>query len=139
MVLSDLQSVLIKVCRFKSYEECTHTIYNRVSQKSFFYRPIIILLTTLLKTDGFLKALNFTFREKTKSFKYIDLQDGSTYKNNEKEMVERYNQKFNCMVKNKPVMINLLIGQFFDGSMIYKKQYASFWPLNSIILNLPVF
>ena len=127
-----------KDCRFKNYESCTHSIHNRVSQKSLFFRPVTILIYTLLKTKGFLTALKCTFREKTENYKYIDLQDGSTYKTNLKEMVARYNENFNSLSKDRrPHMINLLLGQFFDGCQIYKKKYSVFWPLNFIILNLP--
>jgi hypothetical protein len=34
-------------------------------------------------------------------------------------------------------MINIIIGQFYDGCQIYKKKHTSFWPLVISILNLP--
>ena len=34
-------------------------------------------------------------------------------------------------------MINIVIGQFYDGCQIYKTKHSSFWPLVVSFLNLP--
>jgi hypothetical protein len=90
-----------------------------------------------LRTKGFLAALKFNFKDKLETYKYMDLQDGSTYKKNNDEMEENFNQKFSSVANDRrPIMINLLLGQFFDGSQLYKKKQIVFWPLQYIILNL---
>jgi len=123
-------------CNNRDYNECNHKIENRVSLKSMFYRPFTSLLYNLLKTEGFIHAINFNFLDQTESYKYMDCSDGSTYKNNLNDMKLRYEEKFGKLEK-KPQMINILLGQFYDGCQIFKKKYSVFWPLNAIILNLP--
>jgi len=123
-------------CRNKNYHECTHSFKTRISNKSLFFRPVTSLIYELLKNESFLFAMNYTFQDRSKKNKYMDCSDGSTYQKNLSQMVEKYHKKFND-TENKPEMINILLGQFYDGCMIYKKQYAVFWPLNIIILNLP--
>jgi hypothetical protein len=51
-------------------------------------------------------------------------------------MVEYYEFKFRND-KNKPIMINILLGQFYDGCAVFKNRVSVFWPYNIIILNLP--
>ena len=68
----------------------------------------------------------------------MDCSDGSTYKKNLSKMEQRYNEIFkDTATENKPKMINILLGQFYDGCKIFKDKYQVFWPLNAIILNLP--
>jgi hypothetical protein len=124
-------------CRGLSSSECNHSILNKISNKSLYYRPITSLIFELLNTEGFLHALNYEFLNRTKSNKYMDISDGSTYVKHLNEMKIRFNSKFRGMGDDKPIMINLLMGQFYDGCAIFKKGYAVFWPLNCIILNLP--
>ena len=81
-------------------------------------------------------AINYAFQDRTNKFKYMDCSDGSTYKNNLLQMKQKYLREFGD-VENKPVMVNILLGQFYDGCAIFKKRYSVFWPLNIIILNLP--
>ena len=69
-----------KDCRKRLYEDCTHTLKNRIAFKSIFYRPMTILLCSLLETEGFLTAYKLEFRDETVSYKYIDCSNGSTYK-----------------------------------------------------------
>jgi hypothetical protein len=125
-------------CSQKKYEECGHAFKNRVSHKSLFYRPITSLIRQLLGTNGFIHAIRYSFQEKTKNFKYYDCSDGSTYKGNLDNMKHRYNAKFEQYEDvEKPVMINILFGQWYDGCDIYKNKNVNFWPLNAVILNLP--
>ena len=53
----------------------------------------------------------------------MDCSDGSTYKNNLLQMEQKYIRKFGD-VENKPVMVNILLGQFYDGCAIFKKRYS---------------
>jgi hypothetical protein len=125
-------------CRGKTYAECGHTFNNKISNKSLYYRPITSMIIKLLETDGFLEAMNFSFLNKTDSFKYMDCSHGSTYKKNYDEMCKNYEKEFAGISKeNRPIMINLLLGQFFDGVALFKKKHSVFWPLVFIILNLP--
>jgi hypothetical protein len=124
-------------CRGKNYDECTHKFENKISNKSLFYRPITNLISKLLELPAFITALNYSFLNKTSSYKYMDCSHGSTYKKNMDEMIQKYNDLFADKIKNKPIMINLLLGQFYDGCQLYKKKCIVFWPLNLIILNLP--
>jgi hypothetical protein len=124
-------------CRGKSYEECHHLFSRKISNKSLFYRPIISLIVKLLETEGFLEAMNFSFLNKTDSYKYMDCKHGSTYRKNYEEMTRNYEKEFAGIFENRPIMINLLFGQFFDGIALFKKKYNVFWPLVLIILNLP--
>jgi hypothetical protein len=126
-----------KDCETKMYYECTHTLKYRVSLKSLFYRPITTLLLQLLETKGFLHAIKYSFRDKTNNCKYIDASDGSTYQKNSKEMIEIYNDTFGKMTSEKPIMINILLGQWYDGCAIFKNKVSPFWPMNIVILNLP--
>jgi len=83
-------------------------------------------------------AINYTFQDRSTNFKYMDCSDGSTYKKNLFLMEQRYNELFKDIAPaNKPEMINILLGQFYDGCKIYNNKYQVFWPLNAIILNLP--
>jgi hypothetical protein len=50
-----------KDCSNVSYEDCRHTLKNKISYKSLFYRPIITLISDLLKTEGFLQAIQYSF------------------------------------------------------------------------------
>jgi hypothetical protein len=126
-------------CRLKLYNECTHTLKNRISNKSIFYRPITILLCSLLETEGFLTALSFHFKDKTESYQYLDCSDGSTWKTNTNEMIQNYENRhpFDNNLTIRPKNIIILLGQFYDGCAVYKKKYSVFWPLNIIFLNLP--
>jgi hypothetical protein len=123
-------------CRGINYEDCTHTKSRKISNKSLFYRPITLLIISLLETPGFLRAFNYSFHNKTDTYKYMDCSDGSTYKKNLNEMINHYNDIFKN-TETKPIMINFLLGQFYDGCQVYKKKFVVFWPINVIILNLP--
>jgi len=125
-------------CRNKEYKDCRHTINNKISFKSLFFRPITSLIYELLKNESFVFAINYTFQDRSKKFKYMDCSDGSTYKKNLFLMEQRYNEIFkDTATENKPKMINILLGQFYDGCKIFNNKYQVFWPLNAIILNLP--
>jgi len=125
-------------CYRKKYYECNHTIERAISWKSLFYRPILLLLNDLLGTSGFIHAMNYIQRDKTNTYQYTDISHGSTYKENINEMEINYNLKYPINYPNKkPKMINILLGQFYDGCAIFKNRYSVFWPFNIIILNLP--
>jgi hypothetical protein len=125
-------------CRGRNYEECGHLFSRKISNKSLFYRPITSMIIKLLETEGFLNALKFSFLNKTDSYKYMDCTHGSTYIKNYNEMCKNYEKEFaGISEKDRPIMINLLLGQFFDGIALFKKKFSVFWPLVFIILNLP--
>jgi len=123
-----------KNCEKKLYEQCNHSMKNAISNKSLFYRPITLLLHDLLSSSGFIHAINYIHRDKTRTYQYIDISNGSTYRKHLSEMKTRYNKK---NPNKKPIMINLLLGQFYDGCQVFKNQYSVFWPMNIYILNLP--
>jgi hypothetical protein len=125
-------------CYRKTYNECNHTIERAISWKSLFYRPILLLINDLLGSSGFIHAMNYMQRDKTNTYQYTDISHGSTYKQNINEMEINYNLKYpNNNPNKKPKMINILLGQFYDGCAIFKNRYSVFWPLNIVILNLP--
>jgi len=125
-------------CYRKLYNQCTHTIERAISWKSLFYRPIILLLNNLLGSSGFIHAMNYIQRDKTNTYQYTDISHGSTYKQHINEMETNFNLKYPGNYPNKkPKMINILLGQFYDGCQIFTKRYSVFWPFNIVILNLP--
>jgi hypothetical protein len=125
-------------CKTKSVDECQHERSKKVAYKTLFYRPLISLILELLHTDGFISAINYNFLNKTNTHKYVDVSDGATYKKNLTEMISNYNKLFsNIPEKERPIMINLLFSQFYDGMQIYKKKHVTFWPFLVSILNLP--
>ena len=41
-------------------------------------------------------------------------------------MIQKYHDLFADKIKNKPIMINLLLGEFYDGFQLYKKNVLFF-------------
>jgi len=137
-------------CKFvflNSTNDCNHGISIRKPYKTVFYRPILPLIINLINTDMFLKFINYEAETLAGYDKYSDVQQGSNFKKNYREMEKIYNnfctdrsKQFNQSIneiKKEITMVNILISQFYDGMQVYKKKVSSFWPLVITILNLP--
>ena len=124
-----------KKCKFLPYELCEHTFDHRFPYKTLRYRSLILLITELLRTNDFSKVLNYVKLKPKTGMKYWDISDGEQYIQNMSEMEKTFELKYGNETNKE--MINIVIGQFYDGCQIYKTKHSSFWPLVVSFLNLP--
>ena len=117
------------------YELCEHTLNTRFPYKTLRYRSLILLITELLRTKEFAEVLNYVKLKPKTGMKYWDISDGEQYKQSMSEMEKLFQLKYGNETNIK--MINIVIGQFYDGCQIYKTKHSSFWPLVVSFLNLP--
>jgi hypothetical protein len=122
-------------CRGKSYEDCRHNPKNKIAYKSIGYRPLLPLICMLLQFENFINLLKFKFEKPKVNVKYYDISDGEQYIVHMKQMEDNFKRRYNN--EDNVKMINIILAQGYDGIQIFKKKYASFWPLLLQILNLP--
>jgi hypothetical protein len=127
-------------CKTHPNRTCTHPKKNRVAVQKLYYRPIIPLIGMLLKTEGFLTALQYKYVQYSDQ-QFGDLSDGSSFKNHLKQMKEDVFDKFfdgnRLHRKQDYVFVPLLFGKNYDGVQVYSSKHSNFHPLFLSILNLP--
>jgi hypothetical protein len=70
------------------------------------------------------------------NLKHWDIKESEIYLKNYEEMKIYFNKQYNT-IENKPIMINILLSQFYDGCAVFRNKVSSFHPLVITILNLP--
>jgi hypothetical protein len=127
-------------CKTHPNRICTHPKKNRVAVQKLYYRPIIPLIAMLLKTEGFVTALQYKYVQYNGQ-QFGDLSYGSNIKNHLKQMKEDVFDGFfdrNRQYRKQDfVFVPLLFGKNFDGVQVYSSQFSNFHPLFLTILNLP--
>lgn len=130
---------------------CFHN--DRISIKNIHYRSIIFIIRTLLDTDdNYVNYLNYKFLHpqartpngnsvRQDEYRYHDIQDGETARENLSQMNTRFKQFKEEMRKKHPninfIEVSLLLSYFYDGVQLFKRKVVNFWLLLIQILNLP--
>jgi hypothetical protein len=116
-----------------------------ISYKQLFYRPLLVLISDLLRTPNFLRSLRYEREDKHLSSDqhqsqriYSDLMDGDEVQHHLSEMRLRYMD----WIKSKPERthseeVSLVLSEFYDGGQLFKSKTYNFWILMTQILNLP--
>ena len=118
--------------------ECSCLMNRRTPLKTFYYSSLIFYLRDKLSQKT---AANFVMALKTEVVKVKDnhindTSDGVSVRKALKNMVSTFEDY--CNKKSRElIMVNLLLGGYYDGAQLYKNQVASFWPAGISILNLP--
>ena len=125
------------MCRHKNYDECPHSYKNRIPKAVVYYKPLIPLILSLLEMPEFLNSFKFQYTKPFSTnadYEIMDVLDGKVAKHHLQLM-----ENANTYLKNANPdysFLNLLLGEFFDGTQVYKL-FKNCWPLLTLILNLP--
>jgi hypothetical protein len=124
---------------FNSYQyECSHN--TRIPLKKLKYRSIKSIICNLIRYDFFRFLINYNYfdmnRYVNSNLKHWDIKESEIYLKNYEEMKIYFNKQYNT-IENKPIMINILLSQFYDGCAVFRNKVSSFHPLVITILNLP--
>ena len=135
-------------CVGKGGTNCDHLSDSNgdgIALKKLFYRPLLVLISDLLRTPRFLSSLKYE-RVKVQSTNlgrrerscYSDIMDGSVVQYHLSMMLLKYNN----WKDKKPERVNseevsLLFSEFYDGGQVFKSKTSNFWALMTQILNLP--
>ena len=128
-------------CENKGKSICEHLLRNDgVPNKQLYYRPIRLLIMDLVRTEWFVKALNY----KRKDFRQYYKKDNSISENgiiadtNLQEMKDRFESwKKEDSKRLDYTMVNILLSEFYDGVQMFKRRTKDFNCLVTGILNLP--
>ena len=113
-----------------------------IAFKQLFFRPLLVLISDLLRTPNFLCSLRY---ERTEEIlnpagvqSYSDLMDGDEVKHHLLVM----NSRYKLWRESKPERLNseevsLVLSEFYDGGQLFKSTTCNFWILMTQILNLP--
>jgi hypothetical protein len=128
-------------CKSRPNQLCNHSKKDRVAVQKLYYRPIIPLIAMLLKTEGFLIALQYEYVQHIGQ-QFGDLSDGSNIKKHLKEMKEDIFEEYftvnDAFQQQDYVFVPLLFGKKnYDGVQVYSSRHSNFHPLFLSILNLP--
>jgi hypothetical protein len=127
-------------CKSRPDQMCNHSKKDRVAVQKLYYRPIIPLIAMLLKTEGFLTALQYEYVQYSGQ-QFGDLSDGTSFKNHLKQMKEDIFDGFfdgnRQYRKQDYVFVPLLFGKNYDGVQVYSSKHSYFHPLFLSILNVP--
>lgn len=113
-----------------------------IAVKQLFFRPLLVLISDLLRTPNFLCSLRYERVEEIVSphgvHIYSDVMDGDEVKFHLHDMKLRYN----LWRHSKPERLNseevsLVLSEFYDGGQLFKSKTSNFWILMTQILNLP--
>jgi hypothetical protein len=120
----------------------TNDLQNRYSSAKLFYRPISLIIMELLKTKGFISALNYKFLDQNleKDGLIADVYNGITAKQSLLAMQTNFNNFVNRNGNQtlKPLVpISLLLAFYYDGVQIFRRKVQDFFPMVFSILNLP--
>jgi len=116
-----------------------------ISYKQLFYRPLLVLISDLLRTPNFLCSLRYEREDKhlpsdlhQSQRIYSDLMDGDEVQHHLSEMHLRYMDWCKCKPeRSHSEEVNLILSEFYDGGQLFKSKTYSFWILMTQILNLP--
>jgi hypothetical protein len=121
---------------------CNHK--GRIAVQNIYYRPILPLIALLLKTKGFLLALNYVYSQPNPSILYGDLSLSINIQNHLRVMKIRYEERLNELqeqgqeVNNENyVFVPILFSKSYDGVQVYSSKQSNFHPLLLSIINLP--
>ena len=133
------------LCDGKGEALCEHlrsTDGDGIAFKQLFFRPLLVLISDLLRTPTFLCSLRY---ERTEEIlnpagvqSYSDLMDGDEVKHHLLVM----NSRYKLWRESKPERLNseevsLVLSEFYDGGQLFKSTTCNFWILMTQILNLP--
>ena len=116
-----------------------------ISYKQLFYRPLLVLISDLLRTPNFLCSLRYEREDKhlpsdhhQSQRIYSDLMDGDEVQHHLSEMHLRYMDWSKCKPERAhSEEVNLVLSEFYDGGQLFKSKTYNFWILMTQILNLP--
>jgi len=115
-----------------------------IAFKQLFFRPLLVLISDLLRTPNFLCSLRYERAEQILNpagvgvQTYSDLMDGDEVKHHLLVM----NSRYNLWRESKPERLNseevsLVLSEFYDGGQLFKSTTCNFWILMTQVLNLP--
>jgi hypothetical protein len=125
-----------------THNPCDHK--GRIAVQRIYYRPILPLIALLLKTEGFLLALNYGYSELDKSYQYGDLSVSSNIQKHLQTMRMTYTDKLQDLQEEGQefnnenyVFVPILLSKSYDGVQVYSSKHSNFHPLLLSIINLP--
>lgn len=139
------------LCKGKGSHVCEHLRDSNgdgIAYKQLFYRPLLVLISDLLRTPKFLSALRYRRVQSDDAHNsatsysatsYSDLMDGDVPQHHLSVM----HSKYNTWLHSKPERLNnseevsLIFSEFYDGGQLFKSKSTNFWILMTQILNLP--
>jgi len=131
------------LCKGKGTAHCEHlktTDGDGIAFKQLFYRPLLVLISDLLKSSRFLSSLRFqSFQEKAKQVGYYsDLMDGDVVQHHLSIMHSKFNRwRLSKEERKNSEEVSLILSEFYDGGQLFKSKTSNFWVLMTQILNLP--
>lgn len=135
------------LCPRKGYSDCEHLRSadgDGIAHKKLFYRPLLVLISDLLKTPYFLSSLRYERIQEIShhphhSVGYSDLMDGDAVKHHLSIMHSRFKTWRNSKPDrlNNSEEVSLVLSEFYDGGQLFKSKTTNFWILMTQILNLP--
>ena len=145
---TDLQCAICESPRFAacakcSPRDCSCLMDKRTPLKTFYYSSLIFYLRDKLSQPT---AANFVMALKTEVVKIKDthindISDGVSVKKAIKGMDSTFkaycNKNKNSLPPQGLIMVNLVLGGYYDGAQLYTSKVESFWPAGITILNLP--
>ena len=127
------------ICGTDRFTPSNLSFDKRTPIKRLFLLPITPKIIQLIRTDDFLKLLNYSRVKYSENDNcYSDVQDGELYRESLNSMKEKYKiheKRFDDGLKC--VEVSLCLSMFYDGMMLYKSSEANFNPVGFTILNLP--
>jgi hypothetical protein len=110
-----------------------------------YYRPILPLIALLLKTEGFLLALNYSYSQFNENHSYGDLSVSINIQQHLETMRMTYTAKIQVLQQEQGqefnnenyVFVPILFNKNYDGVQVYSSKHSNFHPLLLSILNLP--
>ena len=115
-----------------------------ISYKQLFYRPLLVLISDLLRTPNFLCSLRYEREDKhlpsdhQSERIYSDLMDGNEVQHHLSEMHLRYiDWSQSKPERSNSEEVSLVLSEFYDGGQLFKSKTYNFWILMTQILNLP--
>lgn len=125
-------------CVERTLIDCPHKISTLRSRKESYYFPMISTFEQLVSFEKFREEIK-CFEEIGNYYRvdgvYKDVGDGELAKAYKVDMVENFENKYGN--DDSVIMINLLLGLFYDGAQLFDNKLNSFSALIINVLNLP--
>jgi hypothetical protein len=136
-------------CITKSYDECEHSLQERIPVKCIYYIPIIPKLVEIIQSKNFKHYYDYTFN--TPLINNNIYSDSIHGNNSQQHALPKMNSKGNkfhekyvteYLPRNRTMIdrvevISLLLSYFYDSALLFKRSNESLSILNVTIINFP--
>jgi len=121
-------------------ENCKHPPSERLALCTMQVRPIIPLIVSLIRTEGFLNFINYEnldlFGDSQHRY-FSDISNSNGYIRAKNDMRRNWERVSDQFLDWNIVSVPLLASFFYDGVQVHKSKVTPFEPLIMQILNLP--